>query len=533
MLVDNVTFQTNNMVGNFNYLPNVPAYKPIMNFFLNYPLKNDFTNCPSVVYQNFLREFWSTAIAYDPFLSADESEQRPLREFLIKFLVLNRQRPLTLDFKTFSSSTSLDYNNGKYVANPTPKAVKKELGKIAINPSYLDITLDENFGFLPGIMSHSNFSKNPSKVTDIELMTHIIVVNSQKDSVSPLPLVAKPKKGKSHIVTLTLPKSQGPEVPGTLSKKSKRPKSKKPPTETKVTSPKPMKGSEQSHSVSSGTVPDPQDLKRDIQLAKGNIQPLDMDLISMTSDEDTAKTTQRLEGSLGDKDLGGNIPPTDTEPIHTTVTDPSGNGAKHQHKEVALSYADLKASINQYYNENITHRDQTDKLVKALISSLDKSNTTISDIYKGLDVIIQLLRDINNAVKDDPATNKKIDEAIKTFAKISTQTTEILSLEKIKKVAEEARLIAISKPEVIKVVREEAKKLRINPREAIFTKAVSSQTSGRKRKHMEPEPEVKVPGLECNRSRSKGTPFVNNMVIEESEYGIFFTDVFGDQAFQR
>nr|GEU70874.1 hypothetical protein [Tanacetum cinerariifolium] len=52
-----------------------------------------------------------------------------------------------------------------------------------------------------------------------------------------------------------------------LSTKSKRPKSKNPPTKTKVTPPKPTEGSEQSHSVSLGTVPDPQDLERNIQLA--------------------------------------------------------------------------------------------------------------------------------------------------------------------------------------------------------------------------------------------------------------------------
>ncbi|GJY29694.1 hypothetical protein Tco_0405461 [Tanacetum coccineum] len=50
---------------------------------------------------------------------------------------------------------------------------------------------------------------------------------------------------------------------------------------------------------------------------------------------------------------------------------------------------------------------------------------------------------------------------------------------------------------------------------------------------MELEPEVKVPGLECNRSLPEGVPFVNHMVIEEPEYGIFFIDLFGDQAFQR
>nr|GEV49330.1 protein kinase superfamily protein [Tanacetum cinerariifolium] len=183
----------------------------------------------------------------------------------------------------------------------------------------------------------------------------------------------------------------------------------------------------------------------------------------------------------------------------------------------------------------------------------------------------------------------------------------------MKKAAEEAKLLAMSKPEVIKVVREEAKKLGINPKEAISTKAgekfkkahdvehevlkrehfkkvkriielnkrraeeyiwtmtnrikpepitdikiqpntkpvvkipeelgiqsalsapvpeqALSQTSGRKRKHMELEPEIKVPGLKCNRSLPEGVPFVNNMVIEEPEYWIFFTNVFGDQAF--
>ncbi|GJS33725.1 hypothetical protein Tco_0532107 [Tanacetum coccineum] len=47
---------------------------------------------------------------------------------------------------------------------------------------------------------------------------------------------------------------------------------------------------------------------------------------------------------------------------------------------------------------------------------------------------------------------------------------------------------------------------------------VASQSSRRKRKHMELEHEIKVPGLECNRSLPDGVPFVNNMVIEEPEY---------------
>ncbi|GKA88173.1 hypothetical protein Tco_0809937 [Tanacetum coccineum] len=64
------------------------------------------------------------------------------------------------------------------------------------------------------------------------------------------------------------------------------------------------------------------------------------------------------------------------------------------------------------------------------MSSLNKSSTTISDVYKGLDVIYQLLKDINNAVKDDPATNQKINEATETFPRIFSNITEVLSLVK-------------------------------------------------------------------------------------------------------
>ncbi|GJT67765.1 hypothetical protein Tco_1019245 [Tanacetum coccineum] len=61
----------------------------------------------------------------------------------------------------------------------------------------------------------------------------------------------------------------------------------------------------------------------------------------------------------------------------------------------------------------------------------------------------------------------------------------------------------------------------------------SSQSSRKKRKHMELEPKTKIPGLECNQTLPENVLFVNNMVIEEPEYGIFFTDEFRDQAFQR
>ncbi|GJV22783.1 hypothetical protein Tco_1375478 [Tanacetum coccineum] len=500
MTVDDVVFQTNNVVGNFNYPPNVLAYKPIMKFMLNCPLNK---NCPSVVYQNFLREFWSTVVAFDPFSSTDEPEKCLLKEFLIKFLVLNGQRPLTLDFKTFCSTTGLDYNNGKYVAHPAP-----------------DVVLNENYS-------------STKQVNSIQqLLAFSLITGTEVDI--------------EEIIYSDL----GHETSGALSKKRKKPKSKKPPTETKVPPPNPMKGSE--------------------------------DTTSTTPNKGTTKTTPHPEGSLRDKDSGGNIPSADMEPIHTLVADPSGTGAKSDEEEVLATGDDMdedpqddaevrtpspgptqpnpshvqestsdssspdlekfdntlpltkrqlikylrKASIDQYYDENIAHRDQTNKLVKASMSFLDRSSTTISDLYKGLNVITELLKNINTAIKDDPATNQKINEATETFAKISSNITEmksstnmdwnlgsrifgvelshtalkqeISSLKKdtfeiksmmtemygafqvylteqeiqdywdkkelIKKAEEEARLLEMTKPEVIKVVQEEAKKIGLDPK---------------------------------------------------------------------
>nr|GEU71160.1 retrovirus-related Pol polyprotein from transposon TNT 1-94 [Tanacetum cinerariifolium]GEU71315.1 retrovirus-related Pol polyprotein from transposon TNT 1-94 [Tanacetum cinerariifolium] len=878
---------TNNVVGNFNYPPNMPAYKPIMKFLQNFPLYYAFTNCPSVVYQNFLREFWSNDVAFDHFPSIDEPEKRPLKEF-IKFSVLNGQRPLTLDFNTFCSSSGLNYNNGKYFDHPTPEVLSEnysstekvnsiqqllsyslitgtevdiweiiysDLVTMILNKSRLkyisyprfiscalqvllgpDYNQDKKFGFLPLILNNSNFTKDPSKVTEIELTAYMIVMNNQRDLVSPSPLVAKPKKGKSQTVTSTSPKSQGPEASGVLSKKSKSPMSKKPPTKTKVTPPKPTKISEQSHLVSSGTVPNTQDLKRDIQLAcKG---------LPFTLDEGTRKSQPLLERSCGEKDSGETNYPliwnhktplmlisqglvlntrrTRTSPLfeyqssppqedkHTLSTAPQTEASDtysssdkilkkyddtfpltkrqlvkylrkvshvlferiiedqwEKHEEAVVHYVNLKASIDDYYNENIAHRDQTDQLVEASMSYLKKSSSTINNLYKGLEVITQLLKDITNFVKDDPSTNKKIKEASETlmynafrgqsssapsscdtstFADTlvnvngenatHTATKEPLSHteeetdanmqdkpkepkegkgiatdnqaedqrnlvkassivyldpdepvrvefminrkivyvtkqefqgywdkeEEIKKAKEEARLNDIRKIKVIKVVHEEAKKLGIHLKEAITTKAgdlfkkvhkaehevlkrqhtkkvrkslevrkhkydsyvwtvssrpkpehiidikiypktkplvitvykgidgrnfdvhkpflfrafgiykldklreiipknkntlvkhlmnslsqryerlrqiprelgnqsalpapeqAPSQTLGRKRKHMELDPETRIPGLECNRTLPENVPFVNNMVIKEPEYGIFFTD---------
>ncbi|GKC76957.1 hypothetical protein Tco_1127731 [Tanacetum coccineum] len=198
-----------------------------------------------MLYQNYLKEFWSTAIAYDPSPSIEETEQCPLREFFIKFSVLNGKRPLTLDFNTFCSSTGLDYKNGKYVAHLTPEVLggnyssNEQVNSIQQLLAYSLITGTEDvkFEFLPSILSNSNFTKGPSKVSNIELMAHMITVNNQKDLVSSLLFSGKKNKVKSQTVTPILPKSQGPEALESLPQKRIKPLSKKAPKETKATPP--------------------------------------------------------------------------------------------------------------------------------------------------------------------------------------------------------------------------------------------------------------------------------------------------------
>nr|GEX57130.1 retrovirus-related Pol polyprotein from transposon TNT 1-94 [Tanacetum cinerariifolium] len=54
-------------------------------------------------------EFWCTAIAYDPNLPINDCKARMLKEYLIKFSMMNGKKPLILDYKTFVESTGVDY----------------------------------------------------------------------------------------------------------------------------------------------------------------------------------------------------------------------------------------------------------------------------------------------------------------------------------------------------------------------------------------------------------------------------------------
>ncbi|GKA58095.1 hypothetical protein Tco_0757283 [Tanacetum coccineum] len=299
-----------------------------------------------------------------------------------------------------------------------------------------------------------------------------------------------------------------------------------------------------------------------------------------------------------------------------------------KHEEVAASYANLKWGLKDFINISFTKYENTDVALRNFQQILNIFKT---DHNTGLRRILKNLKEVQDAVKEDPALNKKVLEATEAYTKNSTNLIELLTLvttfdfsglrsiveslnadmdtqndhlakwanplpqavcpkqhllslkvqqllgenlthtaiketpsyiegenvdmdtkevvkkeptkepesppklvkassevcpdldEPVRIAAEEAKLLEITKPELIKVIQEEATKAGVDPK--ILASAKGGQE---KRKHQELKPEIRILGLEFYRSIPKDVPFFNNMVIEEPEYGMFFIDVFGN-----
>nr|GEX26474.1 hypothetical protein [Tanacetum cinerariifolium] len=89
MIVGTTQFKSNKFTRNFSYPQSVPAYKNICKYLKNCFLAEVFSQPPSVLYQNYLREFWCTAVVDHPTPSIEDSEARPIKDSNIKFSVKN------------------------------------------------------------------------------------------------------------------------------------------------------------------------------------------------------------------------------------------------------------------------------------------------------------------------------------------------------------------------------------------------------------------------------------------------------------
>ncbi|GKD26559.1 hypothetical protein Tco_1232773 [Tanacetum coccineum] len=174
--------------------------------------------------------------------------------------------------------------------------------------------------------------------------------------------------------------------------------------------------------------------------------------------------------------------------------------------------ADTKEPPSHTEGEHVAMKNDTEKLESDKVEEEPTNAVLISTVKPTETLTPEKLILASKVVREDPDEPVRVPYMINVKMHYLTNDGINAHMEKenlIKTAAEEAKMFEMTKTE-------------IHP-----------QSSGRKIKHMELEPKIKVPGLECNRSLPEGVFFVNNMVIEESKYGIFFTDVSGDQAFQR
>nr|GEU38405.1 hypothetical protein [Tanacetum cinerariifolium] len=433
-----------------------------------------------------------------------------------------------------------------------------------------EYTRDESFRSSHTILSNLNFSKNPSKVTPIELTPFMVVVNNNKKLVNPLPFTIKKKKGKSHTVDKT--------------------------QSTRLTYQTVIDNEgNTSYEVEPGI--EPLQLKTfvDVQaflLFEDELAQESDDeevfIVGEDMDEDTQATEEEHQSS-----------PSNTDKPKSSYTQDTDESASHSSSPRQKKYDNIlplterqwvKAFIEGYYKENVDHRDQIEKVINASMNSLDKNNITRGDFLNALNEVTKTLKAIQDAAKEDYVLNKKVTEATEAYIKNSTYLIELLTLiknfdlqglksstsmswnlgpkikaientqakiknevsslrqdtldikymmteiyqafkghidkeDQIKKSEEEAKRLTMTKTEVIKIVQEKVEKIIINPNKVIVQR--------KKEEAHELEPEIKVSSLGCNRNLPEGVSFVNNIVIEELEYGIFFTDVFGDQAFHE
>nr|GEU31502.1 hypothetical protein [Tanacetum cinerariifolium] len=570
MTMDNVIFQTNNVVGNFNYPPNVPAYKPIMKFMLNCPLKKAFTNCPLAVYQNFLREFWSTAVAYDPFSSTDETEQCPLREFLIKFSVFNRKRPLTLDFNTFCSSTGIDYNNVSSGTVPNPQDLERNIQLASMGfPSTLDEGTRKSQPLPEG--TYAKYQMDQTQSTRLRYQS--LPENKGKPS----------HEGELYIRPLVL--STYADVRAFLLSDDEDQKSKKDILGA---------GEEMNEKPQDAIITE----THHYDLYKGLNIIIELLKEIKNAVKETLSSTKKLMLSSKMKSylLRPNIPPRwheilapDFQVLNGLKT--TSNTACSVTPTLALTHISAnvegKIATNTATEEPLScTKGETEQQKKAVpISSIQPTEvpptqaqpiTTITTHPESSQASPRIDKGKGIATESDKDPSKKLvlastivrldpDEEVKVPYMINRNMCHFTNKEmqayldreeKLKKAAQEERLLAISKPKVVKVVQEEANKIGIDqiklqvpkqvksskrlrmlntrssrentlrrirkipeelgiksalPAPAPAPEQASSKSSRKKRKHMELEPEIKIHGLECNRALPENVPFVNNM----------------------
>ncbi|GJX12638.1 hypothetical protein Tco_0204396 [Tanacetum coccineum] len=192
---------------------------------------------------HILKEFWCNIVVDHPTPSSEDSKAQPLRESNIKFTVKNGKMSLIVNYQTFYQSTSLEYDNGKYVAHPSTKEVKDKLEKITTHDVlvYKTLLLKPSFHTAWRILMTFVIQGFPS-ISDEDIRTSSFLFEEK-------PINPKDSEGNMY------------------------------PADKGLAATNPDEGISTSHPLPEGTLTDPKDLRRTIQLTNRGL-PSTIELIS-------------------------------------------------------------------------------------------------------------------------------------------------------------------------------------------------------------------------------------------------------------
>ncbi|GJW90017.1 hypothetical protein Tco_0167570 [Tanacetum coccineum] len=135
-----------------------------------------------------------------------------------------------------------------------------------------------------------------------------------------------------------------------------------------------------------------------------------------------------------------------------------------------VSYADLRGAVKGYTEENVKHIAQTDTLLSHTMDLIDTINKA------RVEEITSLLKTLNR-VSETLETDSTLKEGMQKMAYTNTTTSDNITIvnellrtahmeleERKEKAAQEAKLLAFSNPELIKVVTNVATKAGVDPK---------------------------------------------------------------------
>ncbi|GJV76877.1 hypothetical protein Tco_1508461 [Tanacetum coccineum] len=465
---------------------------------------------------NFLKEFWSTDVSYDPFPSTDETEQCTLKEFLIKFSVLNRQRPLTLNFTPFVHPLALiiimvlggNYSSTKQVnsiqqllAYSLITGTEVDIGEINYNesrkathpkdsggnkqPLDRDITSTTPDEVLA---AGEDMDEDPQNHTDMLVKASMLLwTKSATDKLVEASMSSLDKSSNTitqPITTITTHPESSQAAPRSDKGKGIATESDKDPSKKLV-------------SASTIVYPDPDEEVKVPYMINGKMYYLtDTEMQAyMEKEEKLRKATE--EARLL----------TISKPEVIKVVQEEAKKIRLDLKKIASAKAGEKFKKAQDAEHEVLKRQHTEKVEKSLELRKHKFENYIWTISSRLKP--ETIIDIKIHAKTKP-------DVITVFRGTDGRNFDV------------HKPFTFGEFGISKL--DELREIIPKKKNAVVQDLMNSLS---RRKHMELEPKIKIPGLECNRSLPENVLFVNNMVIEEPECGIFFTDEFGDQAFQR